>query len=159
MGCDKSFPFYWLLYSFVNLQFIYTDPDACYYTSCTVRHSSFCERYNSLWKRYSLFCERHGSLLARYALLKKLHALWTVFALYIEVGFAWTRQVFRYNFSIVIMTSTFHFIFILLYITYVKSELPSVNPFLIRSVKRTLIENQEKEVNFGFDYSCILVII
>lgn len=30
MGCDKWFPFYWLLYSFVNLQFIYTDPDACY---------------------------------------------------------------------------------------------------------------------------------
>lgn len=108
--------------------------------------------------KFVLWTARFSSCTVRLA-KKKLHALWTVFALYIEVGFAWTRQVFRYNFSIVIMTSTFHFIFILLYITYVKSELPSVNPFLIRSVKRTLIENQEKEGNFGFDYSCIIVII
>ena len=68
-----------------------TDPETCYYTSCTVRfvtlyerygslcerygslcerYGSFCERYGSLCERYGTLCERNGSLLARYALLK-----------------------------------------------------------------------------------------
>lgn len=67
-----------------SCQRLYTEPERCFNTSCTVRFGSPYERYCSLCERCSSFCERDdsfcelngrfcaqfGLLHARYALLK-----------------------------------------------------------------------------------------
>jgi hypothetical protein len=51
------------------LTLLHTDPETCYYTSCTVRNGTLSARYGTLSARYETLSARYETLLARYETL------------------------------------------------------------------------------------------